>query len=499
MTIRARRFAPLAALLLGLAGPAWAAKQVVALFPPETTETGTDNVLRPAVPILEQTLAQKLEDRFDVRPSGALPVPVAEEQRRRRARSLGASYILSGNLSRIGKAVTLDLTLAPAEEPGKGRTVVVTGMLDDPSPFSPAYASLFRRLGTEAALETKRLFFGDERVGEGPAAKRVPKLLGTTARSAPIPGDMVSMAASDLDLDGKIEIVAAYPDAIVVYRMEGDDLREKARIPSAGPGLIHVDAADVNRNGVADIVATRFAGGKALSDIWQFDGKEYRKVSSDLPFYLRVGDLGPEGIVLLGQESDPEKGYKGPVFRLGVSRDGIAGVKDRGTPLPLPEGVFLYAFAPLRFAKGVRYAVLTGRDRLVYLDGAGKELWEGLDAVTGSEVALETRILRVPMPPRMVGVDLNRDGNDELVVLNDLVAAGTYFENIQLRSQAELLCFAQGEISLQLAWRSSQADASARDLVADRSGPRTIRFALASRDRGKLVGGAAQWRVLWLK
>jgi len=108
-------------------------------------------------------------------------------------------------------------------------------------------------------------------------------------------------------------------------------------------------------------------------------------------------------------------------------------------------------------------------------------------------------VLRVPMPPRMVGVDLDRDGNDELVVLNDLVAAGTYFENLRVRSQAELLCFAQGEGSLQLAWRSPQNDASARDLVADRSAPRTIRFALASRDRGKIVGGAAQWRVLWVK
>ena len=500
MTIRARRLALQAALAFCLACPAHAAKQVVALFPPETTETGADNVLRPAIPTLEQTLTQALEDRFDIRPAGASPaVPPGEEERRRRARSLGASYILSGNLSRIGKAVTMDLTIAPAEEPGKGRTVVVTGTLDDPSPISPAYGSLFRRLGTEAALKMKQLFFGDERVGEGPAAKKIPKPLGTTARSSPVPGDMVSMAASDLDLNGKVEIVAAYPDAIVVYRVEGDDLREKARIPNAGPGLIHVDAADVNRNGVADIVATRFADGKVLSDIWQFDGKEYRKVSAGLPFFLRAADLGPEGVVLLGQESDPDKGYRGQIFRLAVDRTGLVELKDRDRPLPLPSGVFLYGFASLRYAKGVRYAVLTGRDRLVYLDGAGKELWEGLDAVTGPGITLEAREGRIPMPPRMVGVDLDRDGNDELVVLNDLVAAGTYFENLRVRTQAELLCFAQGEFSLQLAWRSPQNDASARDLVADRSGPKTIRFALASRDRGKLVGGAAQWRVLWLR
>jgi hypothetical protein len=498
MIARPGRFVAAAALLLCLAGPAYPAKQVVVLFAPEVAEKGADNVLRQALPILDQALKQNMEDRFDVRTGGPL-APAAEEQRQRRARSLGGSYILSGNLSRIGKAVTLDLTLAPVEEPGKGRTVVVTGTFGDMSPISPAFSSLFRRMGEEAALKVKQLFFGDERMGVGPAAKKLPKLAGTTARSAPIPGDMVSLAASDLDRDGKFELVAAYPDAIVVYRVEGDDLREKNRIPSAGPGLVHLDAADVNRNGVADIVATRFNAGKVLSDIWQFDGKEYRKVTSDLPFFLRVGDLGPEGLVLLGQDADPVKGYKGPVYRLAVNRYGMAELKDRERPLPLPDGAFLYGFVPLRYGKEVRYAVLTGRDRLVYLDGAGKELWQGLDAVTGSGMTLEARVGRVPMPPRMIGIDLDRDGNDELVVLNDLVAAGTYFENLRVRSQAELLCFAQGGDSLQLAWRSSQTDASARDLVADRFGPYGIRFALASRDRGKLVGGAAQWRVLWMK
>jgi hypothetical protein len=310
---------------------------------------------------------------------------------------------------------------------------------------------------------------------------------------------MVSTAISDTDLDGKMELVAATPDAIAVYRMEGDELREKARIPNAGPGLFHVDAADVTRNGVADIVAVRYAGGRALSDIWQFDGKEYRKISSALPYFLRTADLGPEGIVLLGQASDPGKIYQGPVFRMAVHRDGKTEVKDRERPLPLPEGTFLYGFASLRKGKGVRYAVLTARNRLVYLDENGKEMWEGLDAVTGTEVTLEGADRRLQVPGRMAAVDLDRDGTDELVVLNDLVAAGTYFENLRIFSQSEILCFAQGDAALQLAWRSSQIEASARDLLADRSSATVVRFAVASRDPAKLLGAVAQWRVLWVK
>ena len=500
MTPRQRTTALLLlAALLCHAAPALAARQTLALFPPVIVPSGTDNALRPAVPVLEQTLKEKLADRFDVRPAGDGTATATDEARRRKARALGASYVFTGNLSRIGKTVTLDMTISPVEEPGKGRTVIVSGALENPSALTPRDLDLIRRLGLEAALKTKYIFFGDERVGEGSSAKNIPKPSGTITRSASIPGDMVSTAFSDTDLDGKMEFVAAYADAIAVYRVEGDELREKVRIPGAGPGLFHVDAADVTRNGVADIIAVRFTGGKAFSDIWQFDGKEYRKISSDLPYFLRTADMGPEGIVLLGQASDPGTVFKGPVFRVAIQRDGKTEVKDRERPLPLPEGTFLYGFTSLRKGKGVRYAVLSDRNRILYLDETGKELWLGLDAVTGTEITLEGTNRRLQVPGRMAAADLDRDGTDELVVLNDLVAAGTYFENVRVFAQAEILCFAQGDTGLQLAWRSPQLDASARDLLADRSAKTAIRYAVASRDLSKLLGVTTQWRVLWVK
>jgi hypothetical protein len=500
MTARPRTSVILLLLaLLWFSSPAEAARQTLALFPPEIVPAGTDNTMRSAIPVLEQTLKEKLADRFDVRTAGEGSAPATDDARRRKARTLGASYIFSGNLSRIGKAVTLDVTIAPVEETGKGRTVVVSGVLENPSAVTPRDLALFRLLGAEAALKAKYIFFGDERVGEGATAKSIPKPSGTISRSAPLPGEIVSTALSDTDLDGKMELVAAYPGAIAVYRVEGDELREKARIPNAGPGLFHIDAAAVTRNGVADIIAVRYAGGKAFSDIWQFDGKEYRKISSDLPYFLRTADLGPEGIVLLGQASDPATIFRGPVFRIAVHRDGKTGVIDRTRPLPLPEGTFLYGFTSLRKGKAVRYAVLSDRNRILYLDETGKELWAGLDAVTGTEITLEGTDRRLHVPGRMTAVDLDRDGTDELVVLNDLVAAGTYFENLRVFAQAEIFCFAQGETGLQLAWRSPQIDASARDLLADRSAKAAIRFAVASRDRAKLLDAAAQWRVLWVK
>ncbi len=486
------------ATLLALSSRASAARQVVALFPPDVISAAGDNVLLPAVPAVETAIKEKLAERFDVRPADS-PAPMpTDERKRRKARSLGASYMLTGTLSRIGKGVTLDVTLAPVEESGKGRTVVVSGVMDDASPGSPPNAAVFRQLGTEAALRMNVLFFGGGPPAAGGAMNIVPKPAGTITRTSPVPGDVVSIASSDLDRDGKVELVAAYPSDIAIYRLEGDELREKARIPNAGPGLIHVDAKDIDRDGIAEIVAVRYLAGKALSDIWRFDGKGYRKISSALPYFLRTADLGPEGIVLLGQEAGGRSVYQGPVFRLSVQRSGAVDIKDRGRLLPLPEGTFLYAFIPLRWKEEVRYAVLNARDRLVYLDSAGKELWEGLDTLTGTR-NVPDRTEEMPLlPGRMSAVDLNRDGKDELVVMNALAAAGTFFENLRVTTQAELLCFEQAGDSLRLAWRSPQADSSGQDLLVDRFGKGGPRFGMASRDRGKILGGTSRWRILWM-
>ncbi len=129
-------------VLLALACPAGASRQVVALFPPEVEPAAEDNVLLPAVPILEKAMKEQLEDRFEVRTVG-FPArgETSRERNRAKARTIGASYTITGTVSRIGKGVTMDVTLAPIEESGKGRTVVVSGTLDDVDPPRPGMPS----------------------------------------------------------------------------------------------------------------------------------------------------------------------------------------------------------------------------------------------------------------------------------------------------------------------------------------------------------------------
>ncbi len=496
------------------AAPALATSQVVALFTPEIVE-GSASAAQDVGSIrdkgalasrLELALKEKVQDRFDVRLAGPDPGLPEGDARRRKARALGATYTLTAVATRIGRAVTLDLTLAPVEEPGGGRTVVVAGTDIETLPQAKELPFVFRRLAIEGSAKLKLAFFGDEMVGEGAGRRRIPRLGGAVARSGNIPGEVISVATGDTDRDGKDEVVAGFGDSVAIYGVEADDLAEKARIPYAGGGVVRVDAADLNRNGTADIVVVRYMSGKAVSDIWEFDGKEYRKIAADLPYFLRSLDLGAEGIVLVGQESDPATVFRGPVFRIFSNGARIAEGKERGTPLPLSPGTWIYSFVPLRRGGETRFAVVARGGRLSLLDGRGARLQETTERISGTDVVLEapaatvgaTRALSVPN--RLFAVDLDGDKNDEIVVLNNLVVPGGFFENLKVYSNSEVLCFAQDGDRLELAWRTAQVDGASRDsFIPLRKPGGRLRIAVATRDSGKILGRFGEWRVLWLR
>ncbi|GAB4367505.1 MAG: hypothetical protein Kow00128_12060 [Deltaproteobacteria bacterium] len=502
------------ALLLLYPGIALGAKQAVALFPPDA---GADHAISDLSARMGKVLQEKLSDRFEIALLDAEGGRSRAEQRRK-ARSLGAAYMLLGNLVRLGRSITLDLTLTPTEGTTPGTTVVATAEDGGKAGGSGSTGGeeglpfVYRRLAIEATAKLKRRFFGDGIVGEGSSRRKIPELSGSVRRSRGIPGDMVSIARGDTDRDGTDEIVAAYRNAVVVYRNDGADLVEKARIDLMGDGMIHLDVADLNRNGIAEIVAVRYVAGKSFSDILEYDGKQYRKVAGDIPYFLRVVDLGPEGIVLVGQESDPAGIFAGPIFRLLVKRYGTGEVLKKGTSLPMPEGSFLYSFVPLRHGREIRYAEVGEGNRLRLFDATGTLLWEGIDAIFGTETTLDAPVAsgagpggqplhrRIRLPGRLLAADLDGDGNDELVLANNLVRAGTFFENLDIYANAELLCYAQTGSALSLAWRTTEVGSPALDLFLERSsGGGIARVGVASPDEGKILGRFGEWRILWVQ
>jgi hypothetical protein len=496
-----------------------AGKQSLALFPPQAV--GVEDGARIST-LLGQALGETLRERFDVH-LATLEQGSDPGKRKQKARSLGVTYVLTGNVTRIGRTASLDITLSPTENPEKGRTVFVTVEAGRSSSEmqgeegTPALPPAYRMMATEASAKLTHLFFGDGRIGEEGARRKIPSLSGRVSRSRNIPGEVVSLAKGDTDLDGKPEIAAAFPDSIALYRVEGENLIEKARIAEKRRGIIHIDIADLNRNGIGEIIAVRYLSGRAVSDIWEYDGKEYQRIAADIPFFLRAVDLGSDGIVLLGQDSDSLEIYKGPVFRFAVNRNGLGETPKQETPkpvtpMPLPAGTWIYSFVPVNFQGGLRYVALGEGERLLLLDERGVKIWKSIDAVTGTDLFLEAAtaglaggskergVRRLSLPGRLFGADLDGDKNDEIVLVNNIVKVGGFFENLRIYASAEVLCFGQQSDRLALAWRTPQIDTPAMDAFLDvPPGGKSIRIGIASRDKAKILGEFGEWSLYWVR
>jgi hypothetical protein len=487
-------------LVATLSASAPAARQGAVLVPLDLSGDNTASIRQGA---LDRAVAEKLSDRFDVHTLTGEPGDGSEGSARKAA-AAGAPYRIEGSVVRIGKSVSLELRLLSAEPGAYAKTVVASAKEEEPAGGPAAEGllpAIYRRLATEAVANLKLRFFGDER-GAGRKG-RIPAFSGTLTRSASYPGEPVSIALSDVDRDGRREVVAAFPDEIGIYRIEGDELVEKARIPSAGPGIVRIETVDLDRNGMDEIVAVRIAAGSPISDIWTFDGKAYRKTVAALPWYLAVSPSEGEGDVLIGQEGG---GGEKPVFRIAFNRYGEGATPDRGAVLPLPAGTTPYDVRALRKAPGGRMLAVVDREGVPSLfEPGGRRAGGGSDpirSVAGKDAPAGERAVGISAsrpPARLFAADLDGDGSDELLAVNNLVTPGVFFESVRVRSGAELLAFVQDGGELRLAWRTGQLGFGVQDAFLEEEKGKGIRLGMLVRDKGKLLERQSEWRIVWMR
>lgn len=489
-----------AAVLVVAARHVAAGPQVVALFPLRNL-AGPE--MGPLVPLFTRHLAEKLSDRFDVRVARNSE---EDEAARRRARALGATYLVTGALYRIGGTAALDLSIAPVEEPRAARTVVAeVAWAEAPGNGGTDLPPSGRRLVLEASARLRYVFLGDEVVGEKDRRIRIPRPKGVLARSRALPGEVVSAAFGDVDGDGVPEVVAALGDEILVCRAQGEELSVKARIPVPGGGVVRVDLASAGGNGKPDIVIARYAAGRAFSDIVAFREGTYRRMAADLPWFLRpLGQAQGAGSELAGQESSPAAVFTGPVFRVDCVRRGEGLECARKDPLPLPPGTSLFAFVPLRGWGASAYAVVGPEGRVRLVDSDGRVTAETIDRVVGTNRYIEAPAgggatpVGVPLPPRLVAADLDGDGTDEILAINNLAAAGLFFEGLRLFQEAEAVCFVREGDGVRLAWRTPQIGAPAWDFFLETGvkGEGFEGIGIASSEPKKVLDRLGEWRII---
>jgi len=424
-----------------------------------------------------------------------------------RAGAAGAHYTVTGTLARIGGTVALDLSIAPVADPLAARTVVTQARLQgDRIQGAGELPPALRRLVIEASARLKYLFFGDNTVGEGTARRAIPGPAGVLEAMQPLEGDAIAVARADLDGDGAAEVVAASASEVIAYASTGDRLAPKAAMAFPGGGIVRVDAVDADGDGRPEIVVARWRAGRAFSDLLRFEKNGFRRVAADLPFLL-AGLRGAGGKAMLaGQASGPAAPFVGPVFRVECRREGETLSCREGGALPLPSDTPLYHLTAVRDGDRTLYALPDGQGRLRLLDEAGKTVARANDSLGrgfargGAGQAGGAGGSWTGRPGRLLAVDLDGDGRDEVIALRPVDARGAFFEGLILQADAELLCYARDGETLRLAWRTQELGAPVRDLFLEGTpAGRAGRIGLAAPEGGGVAGGPSRWRLLFLR
>lgn len=321
-------------------------------------------------------------------------------------------------IKEMGRTFALDIVVTIEIIPSDSKYLVTAGIYyaDDARPLDTIVAMLDLRTKRDALGEVKPFFAPDREEKDG---------------IAELPFDAQLFVAADLEGTGAPQYVFSDGVKLHVFKQGPSGWREDWVEPvtyaTNERQQLNLDVADINGNGKPELFVTSMLKGTVASYVIEFKDGVYQRIA-EVPGFLRVVSSKKESI-LIGQAYNPVSFFAGQPKRT-VWADGNyvpAG------EFPLPKGAELYGF--VSFDAGEAAPLLVSLDDtdhlLVYSNGV--VIWKSeetypssvrtvLKPVTGMEAALsmsspETdRSLRKKMRGRLVTLDLNGDGRDELLL-----------------------------------------------------------------------------------
>lgn len=333
----------------------------------------------------------------------------------------------------MGSSFALDAVVAVALLPSDGK-YLVTGRIfyaDETQPLDTIVATL--------NLASKREAFGDIRPFFAPLKEL--KVEGT--KTPPLPVAARYFAVADVDGDGKQEFIVSDASRIFLYRLEADAWKplaqETVAVSDSQQQEIAISAADINKNGRAEIFMTRMLNEKASSVVFEYQDEALKPIA-ELSGFLRALYVPGKGTTLIAQDFDAENLFAGKPKELVWS----GGTYTVSAYLDIPKDANIFSFALANLGEAQPLLVSFDRDQRLVVHTADAVIWRseeeypsvttsvvkplaGLDAVLGrspnevdranntSAVQYE-RARTVRLPGRILAADMSGKGLDDLII-----------------------------------------------------------------------------------
>ena len=272
----------------------------------------------------------------------------------------------------------------------------------------------------------------------------------------------------------------------------GNEFKLVQQIPGKSyDNYIGLDVADINANGVKEIIVSSYKGQQVNSFILEYRNGSFETIASGLPFFMRVIDNASGTPLLLGQRKGMDKPFDTPIYEI-FWQDGEY---REGQRMKIPQGLSIYGLTLDKLSSG-------GQERIIALDdfdhicifektdkpltkvaivgGSNEFIWKSEGVFGGSNTTIEStksRNVDTDEPYyyinlRILTYDTNKDGKREIIVVKNLSSANRLLQRVKLFTSAEVYDLEWDGMGIVENWRTKNisgyvADYQFRDIDND--------------------------------
>jgi TolB-like protein len=333
-------------------------------------------------------------------------------------------------------------------------------------------------------------------------------------KSQELPYEFRGMDIGDVNGDGLNETVMIDANSVFIYQKRGEQFNLIQKISGKShENFIAVDVADINQNGVKEIIVSSYTGKILNSRVIEFRDGKFITIASDLRWFLRVINNASGAPILLGQRMGMDKAFNTPIYEIRWQN----GEYREGSKMRIPEGLSVYGLTLDRLgASGTEKVIALSQDDYLYIydqtdkplsrvavfGGSSELVWKSEDVFGGSntyidplsgssQMVTENEVEGAYINLRIVTYDTNKDGKREIIVVKNASPTARTFQRIKLFTSAEVYDLEWDGMGMVENWRTKKisgyvADYQFKDIDSD--GENEIVLALVMTTGASLKG-----------
>lgn len=318
------------------------------------------------------------------------------------------------------------------------------------------------------------------------------------------------MDIGDVNNDGINEVVIIDDYNVMVYQKKGRDFNLLKKIEGKPyEKYLSVDVADINGNGIPEIIVTRLNRNYLNSFVLEFKNDKYEVVASKLGYFMRVIEM-PDGVpLLMAQSLGMDNPFYTPIYEMTWKN----GVYQIGKKMQIPEGLSVYSVSFINFSD-------SGADKVLAIDdgdyisiyaktdkpltkvnafgGSPEYLYRSDEVFGGTNNGFDLSGRQISdnvvkknyyINLRTFSFDTNKDGKKELIIVKNLSSSGRMFQNVKSFSSAEIYDLEWDGVGFVENWRTRKINGYVCDYQfkdIDNDGQKEVVLALVLSVAGNL-------------